>query len=180
MSGLSQKGVVDARMILDRCQDHSRRFDQLMETYERIYLLMQRLIGAERVQPGQQVSVVGDTLPLYLEVIECHRYTTFLRLTYLFLDQDGNSADPDAVIRLYHDAESAEVTYCHPGKSVAELTRPWLPARDLFQRRWEINRFLLKWLEYLVDQGHNPDTFVVSNRALPEVNSARSGVGVVS
>lgn len=104
---------------------------------------------------------------LFLQIIERHAYTTELRLTYFFPEGQGAKADPDAVLRVYHDARQAEIISCRPGRSFRRLHGPWVPSPDELQRRWNLNRFLAKWLDYLLARGHALDTFRPVN-ALPE------------
>lgn len=96
---------------------------------------------------------------LYAEVLERHPYTTEMRLTYFLADGDAATADPDCRLRIYHDARQAEITACRPGRSFRRLHGPWVPSADELHRRWTLNRFLAKWLEYLLGQGHGIDTF---------------------
>lgn len=104
---------------------------------------------------------------LFMEIVKRHAYTTELRLTYFFAEGRGAQADPDAHLRIYHDAHQAEIMSCRPGMSFRRLHGPWVPSAQELQRRWTINRFLSKWLDYLLYQGHAVDTFRPV-RALPE------------
>lgn len=96
---------------------------------------------------------------LFVEVLERHPYTTELRLTHYFVEGDDAVGDPDARLRIYHDARQAEILSCRPGRSFRRLHGPWVPSPAELHRRWTINRFLFKWLDYLLDQGHAVDTF---------------------
>jgi uncharacterized protein YqiB (DUF1249 family) len=98
-------------------------------------------------------SVEGDC-PLHLSVIERSRYTTTLRLTYIFEEEGGACADPDLTIRVYHDARLAEVQACARWHrhTLLEALRSQL-ARDLGDR-WLRNIMLNKWLDYCVERGH--------------------------
>lgn len=96
---------------------------------------------------------------LFAEILERHPYTTELRLTYCFTGPDGGVVDPDARLRIYHDARQAEILSCRPGRSFRRLHGPWVPSEAELHRRWTLNRFLFKWLEYLLEQGHGVDTF---------------------
>ena len=96
------------------------------------------------------VSRVENGLDLHLTVCERFRYTSELLLTYHFQRQDEIKIEPNLLVRIYHDARQAEVM-------TAEL-RHWL-AFDAAQEagleaRWRVNRFLFKWLNYCLHQGH--------------------------
>lgn len=126
-----------------------RSFAGLMAVYEsnyrRLMLLAPGLDGLERA-----VSRVPGCLDLHLRVLERHRYTTFLHLTYWFEQPDGGvRPDPDLHIRMYHDARLAEVHSClRPQRRGGEADGCSLA------RRWQMNRFLEKWLAYCLAQGH--------------------------
>ena len=63
-------------------------------------------------------------------------------------------ADPDLLVRIYHDALMAEAMACtrhHRHAALKEFdTRPGAE----LSRRWTRNVMLNKWLEYCVDKGH--------------------------
>ena len=140
----------------------TERFGDLMELYERNYVQLRLLIPDPKHGPiATTVSNVPGCMTLYLQLIEQSPYTSTLRLTYRFLDsasplkdQPGPrmalraTAEPDLSIRVYHDARSAEVMsgllhgQQHPRKT-----------RGL-EGSWHLNRFLYKWLRYLLYRGH--------------------------
>ncbi len=101
------------------------------------------------------VSRLGDGPDLFMQVIEQHDYTTFLRLTYVLGDEQHN---PNAHIRVYHDARMAEATAFSPQQGFNRLAGPELPLHGLVVRNWRLNRALLKWLDYLLAQGHSSAT----------------------
>ncbi len=100
------------------------------------------------------LSEVEGDCPLHLSVDERSRYTTTLRLTYLFEEPTGVIADPDLLIRVYHDARLAEVQACARWHRHAMLES----IRSQFARalgdRWLRNVMLNKWLDYCVERGH--------------------------
>jgi len=81
-------------------------------------------------------------------------YTSTLRLTYRFIESEGDTpraiAEPDLMLRVYHDARSAEVIsgLIHGQQHVQRKTRG-------LDNSWQLNRFLYKWLRYLRHRGHN-------------------------
>ena len=125
-------------------------FAGLMDLYERNYISLRRLLPVPPPVGSVLVSSVSEGLPLHLHVDERFRYTTELTLTYYFQRSDGSSsAEPNLRVRIYHDARQAEVMS-------AELRR-WAPFRlqdSELRARWRVNRFLYKWLNYSIYQGH--------------------------
>ena len=102
------------------------------------------------------VSRVDGAPDLYMRVLERHNYTTFLQLTYLL--GASREQQPNAHIRVYHDARMAEATSFSPEQGIERLAGPDLPVRGLVERSWRMNRALLKWLEYLLAEGHSAQT----------------------
>ncbi|AKS41913.1 DUF1249 domain-containing protein [Wenzhouxiangella marina] len=109
------------------------------------------------------VSRIDGCPDLYMQVIERHDYTTFLRLTYLI--GDSQQHNPNAHIRVYHDARMAEATAFSPEQGIQRLAGPELPMHGLVVRNWRLNRALLKWLDYLLAQGHSAQTLQPAEEA---------------
>ena len=126
-----------------------RSFAGLMAVYESNYRRLMLLApGLDALDAA--VSRVPGCLDLHLRVLERHRYTTFLHLTYWFEGPDGRPRpDPDLHIRVYHDARLAEVHSCRRPQRRGGGTEGCSLAR-----RWQMNRFLEKWLAYCLAQGH--------------------------
>jgi uncharacterized protein YqiB (DUF1249 family) len=129
-------------------------FVSLMTLYESNYIRLRALVGDVRSLSGRHVSRVAGDCDLHLEPVERNPYTTVLRLTYLFDDAAGPTADPDLEVRVYHDARLAEASRCarwvrHPG---LESIRSGLSAA--LGDRWLRNMLLNKWLDYCFDRGH--------------------------
>ena len=114
------------------------------------------------------VSSIDGGPDLYMQVIERHDYTTFLRLTYII--GDSQQHDPNAHIRVYHDARMAEATAFSPEQGIQRLAGPELPMHGLVVRNWRLNKALLKWLDYLLDQGHSAQTLQPAEE-IPDSNA---------
>ena len=150
-------------MLIERLSDHlcpvswrSRpgSFVSLMTLYESNYIRLRGLAPDMAALEGSLVSEVAGDCPLHLEVIEHCRYTTTVRLTYLFEEGPNVLADPDLQVRVYHDAKLAEVLQCARWHRHDMLTLIHSQlARDLGDR-WLRNIMLNKWLDYCVERGH--------------------------
>ena len=129
-------------------------FAGLMDLYERNYIGIRRLIPLMPPATTCQVSSIAGGLSLYLEVLERFRYTTELVLTYHFARKGGVVAEPGLRIRVYHDAQLAEVMSAQlrhrPEFQLSEETT----RQTQLSARWQVNRFLYKWLNYCLHQGH--------------------------
>jgi uncharacterized protein YqiB (DUF1249 family) len=126
-----------------------------MDLYERNYIGVRRLIPAMPPARVRLQSRVAGALTLHLEVVERFPYTTELALTYHFFKVGEMVAEPDLRIRVYNDARQAEVLAAHlrrwsePAPSGRSDT-----AGAQLHARWRVNRFLYKWLNYCLHQGH--------------------------
>ncbi len=138
-----------------RSLESGRSFSGLMELFELNYLQLKSLVPTQDSRDEYLLSEVGDGLDLYMQILERHRYTTVMRMTYLFESGERYRADPNAQVRIYHDACVAEVTACYPGAKVARLCGMESPDRYAVERSWARNGFLHKWLEYLIGCGHS-------------------------
>ena len=135
-------------------QASPRTFAGLMDLYEQNYIGIRRLIPAMPPVGVHLVSQVPGGLSLHLEVLERFRYTTELALTYHFVKQHkGVIAEPNLLVRVYHDARLAEVMAAHLRRRPAFQALENTSGTQLHSR-WRVNRFLYKWLHYCLHQGH--------------------------
>ncbi len=131
-----------------------RSFPGLMDLYDGNYVLLERLVPDLDAVGPVGVSRAAGSPDLHLRVLERCRYTTTLSLTYYFDAPDGREiADPDLRIRVYHDLRVVETMACRRnGYLAAELMAG--EGKGALDCRWDSNRFLEKWLEYSLVQGH--------------------------
>jgi uncharacterized protein len=122
----------------------------LLDLCEENYQLLCLIAPGLRAMQGSHHSRRPGQLDLHLDVLEQAAYTTTLRLTYYFDELHDRSPDPDATLRVYHDARQLEVL---------DLRQQTLPVGRLFEspalaRKWKASVFLSKWLWYCVRNGH--------------------------
>ena len=124
-----------------------------MELYETNYIYRRRLMP-ERESIGEEaVSSPDGGVDLHLRVMECCPYTTTLSLTHLF--DDGSVTAPDLFVRVYHDARVAEVLPDSPLHHFRLWNADEQPDPRSLTWRWEVNRFLNRWLRYCLGEGHH-------------------------
>jgi len=143
-----------------RCDVLPGRFAYLMGLYAENYHRLVRLFAPHALKPGSYLSSVDDGLDVRLEVIEHHRYTVELHLTYCMADRETGSPAPSAWLRLYRDAHVAEVTHCQTGRRQLRDADVLAASRAVFERRMRMASFLNRWLEYLAEQGHSRGTLM--------------------
>jgi uncharacterized protein YqiB (DUF1249 family) len=127
-----------------------------MSLCEENYRALVRLIPDLPLVQGEARSTLVIGLDLNLEILEQAPYTTLLRLTYFVPHEDGlvhraGQPDPDALLRVYHDAGQVEVL---------DLRQAVLPIHNHYrypalETKWRANLFLSKWLTFCIRQGHS-------------------------
>lgn len=130
------------------------RFAWLMALYTENHGRIARLFPVRSLATGRWVSDVGDGLPLHIDVIEQHPYTSEMRLSYAIPDPVTGEPDPSAYLRLYHDAHQLEATHCYVGRRWQDVIGLNPSPQRLLGHRMRMNTFLGKWLQYLVERGH--------------------------
>ena len=154
------------------------RFAWLMGLHAENYHRLTRLFAPQDLALGAYLSSLDDGLDVRLEVLEKHRYTLDLHLTYCFVDSETGEQAPSAQLRMYNDAHMAEVLDCRADRRLVRAIGPLRPARSIFQQRARMSSFLNRWLEYLAEQGHSigtlePVAVVGTGAGLPLPSMAR-------
>ncbi len=141
-------------------------FVSLMDMYEDNYIKLRKLIPGLQQIKNTHISKSAGHLNLYLQIIERSKFTTTLKLSYCFTDDGESRLEPNLKIRIYHDAGLAEVMSgkLHHGRLVLDH----LPA-DALKQKWQLNRFLSKWLKYCLRQNHG---FSVITEAASDISIA--------
>lgn len=139
---------------VDKWLDRRPSVGDLLTLCEENYYYLMSLVPQLRQLTGSHRSRRPDHQDLHLTVVEQTRYTTLIRLTYRF-DQTGadagsSVADPDALLRVYHDARQVEVE---------DLRQQALPTGKLYEapgleNKWRVHLFVAKWLAFCATQGH--------------------------
>lgn len=136
----------------------------LMSLCEENYGLLRRLAPRLRHDSGRLTSHRPGCLDLHLEIQEQARYTTAVRLTYFFdvpAEADPRP-EPDARLRVYHDACQVELLDLRQSLWSRRPDRYRHPA---LLDKWQANLFLAKWLTFCLDQGHcfNPSARLLTS-----------------
>lgn len=145
-------------LLVPECVYRPGTFSALMTIYESNFLKLERLLDGLDPAGEAWVSAATEDCDLHLELLRSERYTTTFKMTYWFDDvAEGRVADPDLIVRIYHDAALAEGAggrHAHQHRVLRELARIHRVELD---RRWRTNIMLNKWLDYVLHMGH---TFV--------------------
>jgi uncharacterized protein len=144
-------------LIVPQCVYRPGSFTGLMTLYESNFIKLQHLIPDAAACEGPAVSRTPRDCDLHLEPLRRERYTSTLKLTYRFEDEPGTwVADPDILLRVYHDAMLVEaVTGCDRVCRHFKLQELAASTHSIeLDRRWRNNILLNKWLDYVLDMGH--------------------------
>ena len=139
------------------CEDvDPRGFVSLMDLYENNYMRLRRLVPDLSKLPDECVSEPPGCMSLHLSILERTKFTTTLCLTYYFDEAQGQVAEPELTLRVYHDANQVEVLTGHLQHGRQRYDH--IPAKT-GAIKWKFNRFLYKWLGYCLYLGHsfNPE-----------------------
>lgn len=132
----------------------ARDLPALMELYELNYIQLRRLVPDLNAIQDRSVSRADGALLLHLTVHERCKYTTTVHLTYRFNDGAGEFAAPDLMVRMYHDAQVAEVISHGRPRARRDADFERFQRQYSIEAKWQVNRFLHKWLGYCLRQGH--------------------------
>lgn len=125
-----------------------RSYVELMDLYEQNYIRLRCLIP-DLTLADIMISEVEGYNSLHLVVKERCKYTTILNLTYQFKPKNKTIFLPDLNIRVYHDAQTAEV------QNKMNRFHQLQDSTGSIYHQWKLNRFLYKWLGYCQHQGHS-------------------------
>lgn len=151
-TGVESKQSADS-LIVPQCIYEPGSFTGLMTLYESNYIKLGQLLDLDDLS-AEHASISPLDCDLYLFGVERARYTTTLRLTYIFSDSGKEVPEPNLTLRIYHDARLAEalrwrrVARHRQLKVIADHTRA-------LSDRWRANMMLNKWLDYLIECGHS-------------------------
>jgi uncharacterized protein YqiB (DUF1249 family) len=134
-----------------------RGYASLMDLYENNFIRFKKLMAGLETINTTGVSHVPGCQSIYLDVIERSRYTTTVRMTYFFNDDEREFAEPDLRLRIYHDVKLVEVVAGHLRRGPQHHDHLSSTAGPSTARmsKWRLNRFLYKWLGYCLYLGHS-------------------------
>lgn len=149
--------LVDS-LIVPECVYRPGTFTGLMTLYESNYIKLHNLAAAFDWPGETVVSASPDDSDLHSTIVRREPYTTTLKLTYWFAEADGmRVADPDLILRIYHDARLVEAVSGRERHRHHKLRELAVGSGAELDRRWRVNMMLNKWLDYLFDVGHRLD-----------------------
>lgn len=119
--------------------------------HEDNFYLLQLLLPNDLLETQSFKSTRTDKPELRLFIKKRFKYTIELELMYKF----ESSCSESVVIRAYQDAKVAELMYCTDLQRFIRLMGPKISPEVHFNTRISLNRFLNKWLNYLIQNGYS-------------------------
>jgi len=125
------------------------------------YMLLLKVLADKEKQGEQRYFFINDALSYSINIIEITRYTSLITMeqttaksTQKFSSEMINAVlRPHMTIRLYHDAQMAEVITTQNIRQVKP--RYDYPNKDMHQQdeKQQINQFLNEWLHLCLELG---------------------------
>lgn len=123
--------------------------------YRKVFKLFPGLLDAPaRGEPRRFVLPVADAgIAVQVDVLEQTPYTTLVRLTYGLHPALQSLTEPRLTVRLYHDAESAEVIEYQSQRRFAGVYDYPNPAMRAPDEKTQINALLGEYLSHCLTNG---------------------------
>jgi len=127
--------------------------------YEKLFQLIPELITIEDSATGFSPRHTA----LHISIIERTPYTLTVELSHCFNGDLSAFFAPAVKIRIYLDAQLAEVLSDHSRAGVAQVFKDPALSRDIMNYKWRLNYFLQKWLDHCLHKGYHFKANVVSD-----------------
>lgn len=126
--------------------------EQICESnYQKLLKLIPDLLNLKEKATGH----APHNTTLHITVIASTPYTMTVELSHCFIKNMDEFIEPAVKIRIYQDAQLAEVLSDHVRASVAEVfNNPGL-SREIMNYKWRLNYFLQKWLDHCLKKDYH-------------------------
>ncbi len=118
--------------------------------YEKIFRLIPELCVVEDIAIG----FAANNTTLHLQIIEQTAYTMTIELSHCFSIKPDELLVPAVRIRIYLDAQLAEVLKDHARVEVNRAVKDISLCRDILNYKWRLNFFLEKWLDHCLAKNY--------------------------
>lgn len=125
--------------------------EQVCESnYQKLFKLIPDLNAFKEAAIG----LAPHNTTLYLEIIERTPYTLTLELSHCFNRDRDEFLAPAVKIRVYLDAQLAEVLSDHARAGVAQVFKDPGLSLEIMNYKWRLNYFLQKWLDHCLKKDY--------------------------
>lgn len=125
--------------------------EQICESnYQKLFKLIPDIVTFKETAIG----LAAHNTMLHLKVIERTPYTMTVELSHCFNKNLEEFLEPAVEIRIYLDAQLAEVISDHVRASVAQVFKDPGLSREIMNYKWRLNYFLQKWLDHCLKKDY--------------------------
>ena len=144
---LNRRYVPDLKKMAAACEGNYIRLNKLMPDFELGYETSFFISGdASNKSPEYEARI-------HLKVIESFPYTSTIEVVQKGLCPDWIQP-PCMIVRIYHDARSAEVTSYQNQKRIHGKYQYPNPQMRMPDEKAQLNQFLAEWLTHCLKFGH--------------------------
>ncbi len=118
--------------------------------YQKLFSLIPELCSFQDKAMGK----TARKPPLYLTIIDRTNHTLTIELSHRFNTNIENFATPAVIIRIYLDANLAEVIKDHARTDVSKVYRDPGQCVEIMDYKWRLNYFLQKWLDHCLQDNY--------------------------
>lgn len=126
----------------------------LEQICESNYHKLLRLIPDLLTFKDKAIGLAPNNTTLHITVIESTPYTMTVELSHCFIRNLDEFIEPAVKIRIYLDAQLAEVISDHVRASVAQVFKNQGLSREIMNYKWRLNYFLQKWLDHCLKKDY--------------------------
>jgi len=104
-----------------------------------------------------QISAITETTDkpaLHLKILERSNHTITVELSHCFNKVLGEFMEPAVKIRIYLDANLAEVIKDHARPMVSAVYKDPSQSIEIMNYKWRLNYFLQKWLDHCLQNNY--------------------------
>jgi len=127
--------------------------------YQKLFRLIPNLCALDNTAIGQTTNKPA----LHLDVLERNRYTLTIELNHCFNQPLSELTTPRLKIRVYLDAQLAEVIRDEFHPTVDRVYQNPGNAREIQDYKWRLNYFFQKWLDHCLKTDYRFYSPVESN-----------------
>ena len=121
--------------------------------YQKLLRLVPDLLSFKESATG----IAHHQSNLYLKVLALSPYTMTIELSHCFNTPSDRFVEPALHIRLYLDAQIAEVLNDHNRPQVTQVYKNPSLSTEIMNYKWRLNYFLQKWLDHCLKKQYQFD-----------------------
>ncbi len=118
--------------------------------YQKLFKLIPNLLSVQ----DRATGLAALHAALHLKVIDKTPYTMTVELSHCFNVNWDEYLEPAVIIRIYLDAQLAEVLSDHARLSVSRVFQNPGLSTDIMDYKWRLNYFLQKWLDHCLKKNY--------------------------